>query len=100
MPKIDMPIGLNGDLDYSDEAMKLSELMLNTDRTSTGQISYTSESSGITYNTADYPDNAQIYNKGDCGLIALLHIKYGGTDGWLLMANDINSKTAVEVVQW
>lgn len=81
MPKIDMPIGLNGDLDYSNEAKKLSELMLNADRTSVGQVSYTSESSGITYNTADYSSNAQIYNKGDCGLIALLHAKYGGADG-------------------
>ena len=39
MPKIDMPIGV-GNKDYSDEAKKLTELMFDAGRTSTGQVEY------------------------------------------------------------
>ena len=49
---------------------------------------------------ADYPDNSSIYNKGDVGLISLLHTLYGGEDGWIMMAKDINEKSAVEIVKW
>lgn len=59
MPKIDMPIGV-GNKDYSDEAKKLTELMFDAGRTSTGQVEYTSATSGISYRTADYPDNSSI----------------------------------------
>lgn len=99
MPKIDMPIGV-GNKDYSDEAKKLTELMFDAGRTSKGQVEYTSATSGISYRTADYPDNSSIYNKGDVGLISLLHTLYGGEDGWIMMAKDINEKSAVEIVKW
>ena len=99
MPKIDMPIGV-GNKDYSDEAKKLTELMFDAGRTYTGQVEYTSATSGISYRTADYPDNSSIYNKGDVGLISLLHTLYGGEDGWIMMAKDINEKSAVEIVKW
>ena len=99
MPKIDMPIGV-GDKDYSDEAKKLTELMFNPGRTTTGQAEYTSDTSGIVYRTADYPDNSSIYNKGDICLISMLHTLYGGEDGWIMMAKDINEKSAVEIVKW
>lgn len=99
MPKIDMPIGVGG-IDYSDEAKKLTELMFNPNRTTRGQVSYTSATSGATYNTADHQDDTSIYNKGDVGLIALFHSMFGGEDGWIMMAKDINEKSAVEIIKW
>lgn len=99
MPKMDMPIGISG-LDYSDEAKKLTELMFNAERTTSGQVEYTSTTSGIVYKTEDHPSDSSVYNKGDVGLIALIHSLYGGEDGWILMAKDVNDKAAVEIIKW
>lgn len=92
MPKINIPIGENGSKDYSAEVIKLNELTMNASRTTTGTASFTSKSSGIYYTTDDYPDDADVYNKGDIGMICLLRKLYGGADGWLMMAGDLNGK--------
>lgn len=96
MAKINIPIGLDGKLDYSDESRYLNSLIYMTDRTNAGQATFTSVSSNITYNTADYPDNPEIYNRGEVGIIHLLQTLYGGQDGFLMMADDYNRVAVVE----
>lgn len=91
MPKINIPLGLDGGLDKTDESMKLSELIYNPNRTDSGQGVYISKTSQIEYNTDDYPDDPEIYNKGDIGLIHIFWKTLGGADGFILMASDINN---------
>lgn len=91
MPKINIPLGLDGSLDKTDESMKLSELIYNPNRTDSGQGMYVSKTSQIEYNTDDYPDDPEIYNKGDIGLIHIFWKTLGGADGFILMASDINN---------
>ena len=91
MPKINIPLGLDGSLDKTDESMKLSELIYNPNRTDSGQGMYISKTSQIEYNTDDYPDDPEIYNKGDIGLIHIFWKTLGGADGFLMLADDANS---------
>ena len=91
MAKINIPLGLDGSLDKTDESMKLSELIYNPNRTDAGQGMYRSKTSNIEYNTDDYPDDPDIYNKGDIGLIRIFWKELGGPDGFILMAADINN---------
>ena len=90
MPKINIPIGTNGELDYTDESRYLDTLIYKIDRTNSGQSEYTSLTSRITYRTEDYPEDNDIYNCGEIGMIRLLQKLYGGEDGFLLLANDYN----------
>lgn len=91
MPKINIPLGLDGELDKTDESKKLSELIYNENRTNSGQSVYISKTSQIRYDTNDYPDNPEIYNKGDIGLIHIFWNLLGGPDGFVVMASDINN---------
>lgn len=92
MPKTNIPMGLgSGEKDYTDEMKYLSSLIYNPNRTTTGQETYTSATSGTTYSTEDYPNDADIYNKGDVGIIRILWNLYGGEDGFLVLADDANS---------
>lgn len=91
MPKINIPMGANGDLDLTDESKYLSTLIYKTNKTITGEGNYISKTSGKTYSTNDYPDDSDIYNKGELGLIHLFWKLYGGEDGFLILADDVNS---------
>lgn len=92
MPKINIPMGLNeGEKDLTDESKYLTTLIYKPERTTSGVGMYTSKTSMITYSTDDYPDDPQIYNKGEVGLIYLWWKLYGGKDGFLEMAEDANS---------
>ena len=62
---------------YYGEVAKIQELAANLNRTTTGQTTWTSESSGITYNTSSYSSQSTIYNKGETGLLNLLIYLYG-----------------------
>ena len=95
MAKINMPIGENGLLDYSAEAAKLNELIMNEFRTVTGTATFASSSSGLSYSTDDYADDPEIYNNGEYGMVRLLQKLYGGENGWLVMADDLNEKQDV-----
>ena len=89
MAKKNIPLGEGSSLDYSHEMIKLNELTIKADRTTSGPCEFTSSTSGITYNINDYSE-ANIKDKGELGMINLLRKRYGGTDGFLLMAEDIN----------
>lgn len=91
MAKKNIPMGLSGDKDLTDESRYLSELIYKANRTNTGVATYTSKTSSITYSTNNYPEDVNIYNKGEVGLINIFWKLYGGADGFLLLADDINS---------
>lgn len=95
MAKTNIPIGMNGELDYTDESKYLNTLIYKLDRTTTGQSQFTSLSSNITYSTEDYPDDDDIYSCGEVGMIRLLQKLYGGQDGFLMMAEDYNNVVTV-----
>ena len=75
----------------TDELLKINALAKKTNRSNTGQVSYTSETSGTIYRTADYPNIANIYNKGETGLYNLLIRLYGGDNGFIITPNDYNN---------
>lgn len=91
--KINLPIDSGGDYpnvnNKSGEATKISELIQNLQRTNTGQVQWTSPTSGIVYNTSSSQD-VNINNKGETGLYNLLIEKYSGENGFMLSANDFN----------
>ena len=62
---------------YYGEVAKIQELAANLNRTATGQTAWTSDTSGVTYNTANYSSQSTIYNKGETGLLNLLIYLYG-----------------------
>lgn len=75
----------------TDELLKINALAKKTNRSNTGQVSYTSETSGTIYRTADYPNIANIYNKGETGLYNLLIRLYGGDNGFIITPDDYNN---------
>lgn len=75
----------------TDELLKINALAKKTNRSNTGQISYTSETSGTIYRTADYPNVANIYNKGETGIYNLLIRLYGGDNGFIITPDDYNN---------
>lgn len=75
----------------TDELLKINELAKKTNRSNTGQISYTSETSGTIYRIADYPNVANIYNKGETGIYNLLIRLYGGDNGFIITPDDYNN---------
>lgn len=91
MPKINIPIGLDGQLDYTAESKYLNALVYKIDRTQTGNCAFHSSSSNLDYSTDDYPNDPLIFNCGETGMIKLLSDLYGGQDGFLIMADDLNS---------
>lgn len=75
----------------TDELLKISTLATKTNRTNTGQATYTSATSGIIYRTADYPNVVTIYNKGETGIYNLLIRLYGGNNGFIITPSDYNN---------
>lgn len=77
------------------EMAKYQELFTNMARTITGVSSFTSLSSGYSYSTSDYPDDSDVYNKGQDGLCNLLY-KYVLKDYIVDVDefNDIESKVS------
>ena len=61
-------------------------------RTDTGREIWISPSSGITYNTNDtqWSDDPDIFNRGEEGMMNLLHKLYADNKGWILTASDFN----------
>lgn len=69
----DLPNVVGGGVNnLTDEAQKYQELYNNEARTTSGQESYTATVSGQTYNTVDYPSDANVFNRGEDGLLKLL----------------------------
>lgn len=82
---------------YSGELSKIMELVLNTGRTTSGNITWTSPTSNITYNTSDssYASIGGINNSGETGLYNLLIYLYGNKsdsqNSFVLTAENFNA---------
>ena len=91
--KITLPIDSGGSYpninNKSGEATKISELIKKLDRTNTGQVQWTSPTSGIVYKTSDSQD-ISINDKGETGLYNLLISEYSGDGGFMLTSSDMN----------
>lgn len=70
------------------EAEKYMQLYSSLNRSSVGAEQFISSSSGVTYNTNDYPSDNDIYNKGQVGLMNLLY-KYV-LNKYIIVADVIN----------
>lgn len=90
--KINVPIQTPaGTGNYSGEIAKINQLVADANRSNSGQVTWTSATSNITYNTSDYSSNNEIYNKGNTGLYNLLIYLYGKqNNGWIVTADDYN----------
>ena len=71
------------------EAEKYYELYVKTDRTNSGQVTFTSPTSGNYYSTTSYSSDADVYNKGEQGMMNLLY-KYV-LKTYIIEASTINS---------
>lgn len=96
---ISVPINETGTTEnYSDEIAKIQSLVMNTSRGTSGQVEWTSASSGVTYNTQNYASNSDIYNKGETGLYNLLIYLYGNNpsseNSFILTAENFNEVIA------
>lgn len=76
---------------YMEEAKKINDIFYNVNRTTSGNINWTSTSSGVTYSTSTSSDET-IVNCGEAGLMKLIQSTYKGSSGWLMCADDINGK--------
>lgn len=89
--KFNLPVLTEGGVpnanNLSDEMQTINALAIKTTRSNVGQLSYTSLTSGITYNTVDYISDASIYNKGETGLYNLIVQEL---DEYMLKAEDID----------
>lgn len=70
------------------EANQYYNLYTSLNRTTTGYASYSSPSSGRNYSTNDYSSDADVYNKGQTGLMNLLY-KYV-LNNYIINAESIN----------
>jgi hypothetical protein len=96
MSKINLPVdGTNitpNPNNMTGEATEYQRLQMLFPRSTTGQITFTASPSGITYNTADYTTDVNIYNKGETGMMNLLYKLYGGANnGWIIDASDVGA---------
>ena len=71
------------------EADKYYELYMKQDRTQSGNVTYTSNTSGNYYSTTLYQTDADVYNKGELGMLNLLY-KYV-LRSYIVDASDINN---------
>lgn len=77
---------------YSGEVTKITQLVLDQNRSTSGNVVWTSPTSNITYDTSEWQSNPNIYNQGDTGLYNLLIYLYGTlNDGWIVTGDDYNS---------
>lgn len=92
MAKIDLPnqAGVPSTSNLTGEWVKYNELYLDIDRTTSGQLIFTSTTSGEIYDTSNYSSDTDVYNKGEDGMANLLK-KYVLADS-LFLAEDANAK--------
>lgn len=77
---------------YSGEIAKINQLVADTNRSNSGQVTWTSPTSNITYDTSEHSDLSNVYNKGNTGLYNLLIHDYGYlNNGWIVTAEDYNT---------
>lgn len=85
---------------YSGEIQKIMELALKTDRSNSGNISWTSTTSDLEYNTADstWASVPNVQDKGETGLYNLLIYQYGNNrasgNSFILTADNYNDVIA------
>lgn len=83
----------------SDEMQKIYALSIKTNRSNVGQIAYNSSTSGISYNTVNYPAVIDIYNKGETGLYNLLIQEL---NEYMVLAEDLNTNGTgiIPITDW
>ena len=85
---------------YSGEIQKIMELALKTDRSNSGNISWTSNTSDLEYDTADstWASVPNVQDKGETGLYNLLIYQYGNNrasgNSFILTADNYNDVIA------
>lgn len=85
---------------YSGEIQKIMELALKTDRSNSGNTSWTSTTSDLEYNTADstWASVPNVQDKGETGLYNLLIYQYGNNrasgNSFILTADNYNDVIA------
>lgn len=55
------------------EQTRYEALYKKANRTTSGQLAFTSSTSGVSYSTANYPNDVDVYNLGEEGLMNLLY---------------------------
>lgn len=55
------------------EQARYEALYKKANRTTSGQLAFTSSTSGVSYSTANYPNDVDVYNLGEEGLMNLLY---------------------------
>lgn len=91
--KVDMP------REMVSEALEYNRLafLKYGDISESGQVTFTSDSSGNTYNTADYPSNIDIYDKGELGMQNLFFMLYSGIGEWIVKAEDFHTPVSPQI---
>jgi hypothetical protein len=102
--KYNIPVVTEGGVpnpnNLSDEMQKIYALSIKTNRSNTGQLTYNSSTSGISYNTVDYPSVSSIYNKGETGIYNLLVQEL---NEYMLSSGDLNTygnTGAIAITGW
>ncbi len=95
--------GLPNANNLTNEANKLKELYDTVNRSISGEYHFTSTSSNITYSTDDFPANANIYNRGQDGMIYYLGTvvipNYGtSVDDWNNLLNTIDLMSSENIL--
>lgn len=82
---------------YIGEYLEYQQLLLKyPNRSTTGVFTFTSPTSNITYSTNDYPNNPNIYNRGELGMMNLLAELYGGPgNGFIVDVQDLGVSFAL-----
>lgn len=82
---------------YIGEYLEYQQLLLKyPNRSTTGVFTFTSPTSNITYSTNDYPNNSNIYNRGELGMMNLLAELYGGPgNGFIVDVQDLGVSFAL-----
>ena len=86
---IDLPnkVPVKNEGNLTAEQARYEALYKKVNRTTTGQLSFTSSTSGAVYSTTKYPEDPDVYNMGEDGLMNLLY-KYVLYDS-IISADDI-----------
>lgn len=96
---LDTPVGETVD-NYSGEIQKIMELALKPDRSNSGNVTWTSNTSTLTYDTSSttWASVPNVQNKGETGLYNLLIYQYGNNqasgNSFILTADNYNDVIA------
>lgn len=96
---LDTPVGETVD-NYSGEIQKIMELALKPDRSNSGNVTWTSSTSTLTYDTSStaWASVPNVQNKGETGLYNLLIYQYGNNqasgNSFILTADNYNDVIA------